>query len=133
MTEYAPWEERERRPDDEFYFDSPLRRTHDQRGPSFAGTFSESYFYDRVGPGPACYACGGAPSSAYSYGSAHGPYASPRSLEPHDIDMILVRLLEGYRILDELFNPRSVRTRLQPEVRDPRPETHQTQSDREQS
>ena len=129
MTDYAPGEERGRRPADDSYLDSLFWRTQDQRGPFYSGAHPETFFYDRVGPGTACYARGSAPSSAYSSGSAYSPYAPLRGLEPHDIDMILVRLLEGYRILDELFNPRSVRTQPQTEAGNPRPETTQARSE----
>lgn len=124
---YVSREERERSAD-EFYLEGLLGRTHDQRGQRFADPFPESPFYDRVGPGPACYARGSPPSSVYFSGSAYSPYAPPRGLEPHDVDMILVRLLEGYRILDELFNPRSVRRQSQAKATDPRPESSQVKS-----
>jgi len=129
MTGYAPGDERERRPTDDSYLDSMFWRTQGQRGPFYGGAPPETFFYDRVGPGTACYACGSAPLGAYPYGGARSPYAPLGGLEPIDIDAMLARMLEGYRILDELFNPRSVRTRPQAETENPRPETTQARSD----
>lgn len=129
MSGYAPWEERERRPADDSYLDSLFQRMQDQRGPFYGGAHPETFFYDRMGPGPTSYACGSAPLGASPYGGVRSPYAPLRGLEPIDIDAMLARMLEGYRILDDLFNPRSVHTRPQAEAGDPRPETTQARSD----
>jgi len=125
VTAYAPWDERERRQADDSYLDSLFWRTQDQRGPFYGGAPPETFFYDRMGPGPTSYACGSAPSGANPYGAARSPYTPLGGLEPIDIDAMLARMLEGYRILDELFNPRSVRTRPQAETENPRPATNQ--------
>ena len=129
MTDYAPWEERERQPADDSYLDSLFWRTQDRRGLFYGGAYPESFFDDRRGPGPAWYACGGAPWGAYPYGGARSPNDPLRGLGPMDIDAMLTRMLEGYRILDELFNPRSERTRPQAEAGDPRRGSNHTRSD----
>lgn len=128
MTDYAPGAERERRRADDSYLDSLFRRTPDQREPFYGGACPEQFFYDRMSPGPVRYGCGSAPLGAYPYGAARSPYAPLEGLGPIDIDAMLVRMLEGYRILDELFNPLSVRSRPQAGARNPRPETGQPPS-----
>ena len=129
MTGYTPWDERDWRGAEELCLDALNGRALLGRGPASAGVYPETLFYDRVGPGPAGYAFGRSPSGPYSYGPGRNTYTPLGGSGPIDIDAILARMLEGYRILDELFNPRSVRTRPQTEAGNPRPETTQARSD----
>lgn len=99
------WDERESREADELYLDARVRNTHDHQRGFYAGMSPETFYHGRLGAGPACYACGG---------GLYGPDTGIRGSKHEDIDMILARLLEGYRILDELFNPRSDRRQSTP-------------------
>ncbi len=94
---FPTWDEQESLAADELYLDGRVRGAHDHQRGFYAGMFPETFYRGRSGAGSRCYAGGGA---------LYGPDTPMRGHGYDDIDTIIARLLEGYRILDELFNPR---------------------------
>jgi len=126
VTGYFPWYERERRQFERPYQASYTRRSGIPFDPLWRNDPEDLGFSKQLDP-PDCWYR--KPVAAYSYASARESHAALRAIEPHDIDLIVARLLEGYRILDELFNPRSVCAPPREETASPRSESASPGSD----
>lgn len=119
MTGWDPWEERDWRRAVDCYLNNLEARSFHQRGPLYANVDPEPFLFDRMGPGPDGYAFGGAAYGAHRYGPGRYPYSNMGAGAPIDIDTLVMRMLESYRILDELFGPRIARANPSAETGNP--------------
>lgn len=127
MTGCDPWYDRgERRPEEDD-LDWLIGSMYGSRGSAFGAPEPQALFGKPLGP---WYSAGRAPVGACPYCSHGDPHGPLNGLRPDDIDTIIARLLEGYRILDELFNPRSDRRKSTPKNEYGPPETHAMPNDR---